>query len=140
MKAAILYETNQRMEIKDLVQDPPKAGEVRVKMRAAGVCASDRHVMTGASLLPLPVVLGHEAAGIVEEVGEGVARVKPGDRCILSFVSNCGHAAPAALDSPTFARRTSRPAQGRTTAPYACTTVTWTCTKWVSLEHSRSPS
>ena len=91
MKAAVLYETNTPIEITELEQDPPKAGEVRVKVGAAGICASDRHVMHGTAAFPLPAVLGHEGAGTVAEVGEGVTRVKPGDRCILSFVSNCGH-------------------------------------------------
>ena len=102
MKAAVLYETNQALEIRELEQEPPKAGEVRVRVGAAGVCASDRHVMKGTSLLPLPVVLGHEAAGTVEEVGEGVVRVKPGDRCILSFVSNCGHCRTCRVGLPNI--------------------------------------
>jgi S-(hydroxymethyl)glutathione dehydrogenase/alcohol dehydrogenase len=90
-KAAVLYEANTPLQIKELTQDPPKAGEVRVRMEAAGVCASDIHVMHGTAILPLPVVLGHEGAGTVVEVGPGVTRVTPGDRCIMSFVSNCGH-------------------------------------------------
>jgi len=90
-KAAVLYEANTPLQVKELTQDAPKAGEVRVRMEAAGVCASDIHVMHGTAILPLPVVLGHEGAGIVEEVGPDVTRVKPGDRCIMSFVSNCGH-------------------------------------------------
>ena len=91
LKAAVLHEANHPLQIEDLVQDPPKAGEVRVEMGVAGLCASDHHIMMGTAVLPLPVVLGHEGAGTVAEVGEGVSRVKPGDRCILSFVSNCGH-------------------------------------------------
>ena len=91
LKAAVLQEIDRPLEIMDLRQDPPKAQEVRVKMEAAGLCASDYHVMKGTAIQPVPIVLGHEGAGIVTEVGEGVTRVKPGDRCILSFVSNCGH-------------------------------------------------
>ena len=91
MRAAVLYEANQPLKIEELSQDPPKAGEVRVKMDVAGVCASDFHVMKGTATLPLPVVLGHEGAGTIAEVGPGVTRVTPGERCILSFVSNCGH-------------------------------------------------
>ena len=91
MKAAVLYEANQPLEIEDLQQDPPHPGEVRVKTDVAGLCASDIHVMKGTAVLPMPVVLGHEGSGTVVEVGEGVTRVRPGDRCILSFVSNCGH-------------------------------------------------
>ena len=91
VKAAVLYEPNQPLQIEELRQDPPKAGEVRVRMAVAGLCASDHHVMKGNAMLPLPVVLGHEGAGTVVDVGEGVDGVKPGYRCILSFVSNCGH-------------------------------------------------
>jgi Zn-dependent alcohol dehydrogenase len=100
LKAAILYDVNQPLEIKELRQDPPKAGEVRVRVGAAGLCASDHHVMTGAAILPLPVVLGHEGAGTVAEVGPGVTRVRPGDRCVLSFVSNCGHCRPCRTGNP----------------------------------------
>ncbi len=100
MKAAILHQVNEPLEIKELRQDPPKAGEVRVKVGAAGICASDHHVMTGTAELPLPVVLGHEGAGTVSEVGEGVTRVKPGDRCILAFVSDCGHCRPCRTGNP----------------------------------------
>ncbi len=91
MKAAVLYKPNTPLEIQELEQDPPRAGEVLVRIGAAGVCASDHHIMTGNAAFPLPSVLGHEGAGTVEAVGEGVTSVKPGDRCILSFVSNCGH-------------------------------------------------
>ena len=91
MRAAVVYEFGKPAQITELVQDPPKAGEVRVKMGAAGVCASDNHLKNGTAVLPLPVALGHEGAGTVVEVGEGVTTVMPGDRCILSFVSNCGH-------------------------------------------------
>ncbi len=90
MKAAVLYETNQPLQIRELRQDPPKAGEVRVKMDVAGICASDHHVMDGTAVWSLPLALGHEGAGTVETVGEGVTRVQPGDRCILSFVPSCG--------------------------------------------------
>ena len=100
MKAATLYEANQPLQIRELRQDPPKAGEVRVDTRVAGICASDHHVMTGTAILAFPVVLGHEGAGTVAELGEGVARVKPGDRCILSFVSNCGHCRPCHTGNP----------------------------------------
>lgn len=95
MKAAVLYEYNKPIEIKDIQQDPPKSGEVLVKMGVAGICASDDHILRGQiSLMPLPVVLGHEGAGTVIEVGAGVRNVKPGDRCILAYVSHCGNCRP----------------------------------------------
>jgi len=91
VKAAVLFESNKPMPIVELDQSEPKTGEVRVKMSAAGVCASDHHVMTGDNPTPMPIVLGHEGAGVVDTVGPGVTMVKQGDRCILSFVPSCGH-------------------------------------------------
>ena len=90
MKAAVLYEANTPLQIVDLQQQGPQAGEARVRVKAAGVCHSDWHIMNGDWPLPLPMVLGHEAAGIVEEVGPGVANVKPGDHVIFSFRPQCG--------------------------------------------------
>ncbi|HJN92794.1 MAG TPA: Zn-dependent alcohol dehydrogenase, partial [Dehalococcoidia bacterium] len=89
--AAVLYQANAPLQVRSLSQDPPKHGEVLVRMGAAGVCASDYHVIHGTARLPLPAVLGHEGAGTVEAVGPGVTSVQPGQRCILSFISNCGH-------------------------------------------------
>ena len=100
MKAAVLHEPNAPLSIQELTQDSPKAGEVRVRMDVAGLCASDYKVMKGKAILPLPVVPGHEGAGTVAEVGEGVTRVRPGDRCILSFVSNCGHCRTCRTGNP----------------------------------------
>jgi S-(hydroxymethyl)glutathione dehydrogenase/alcohol dehydrogenase len=91
VKAAVLFESNKPMPIVELDQSEPKTGEVRVKMSAAGICASDHHVMTGDNPTPMPIVLGHEGSGIVDAVGPGVMSVKKGDRCVLSFVANCGY-------------------------------------------------
>lgn len=108
MKAAVLYEPNQPLKIEELGQDPPKAGEVRVDMGVAGLCASDIHVMKGTAVLPLPAVLGHEGAGTVAEVGEGVSRIKPGDHCILSFISNCGHCRMCRTGNPQLCDTNAR--------------------------------
>ena len=91
MKAAVLYEARQALQVVEIDYDPPKRGEVLVKMGAAGICASDHHVIHGTGALPLPAVLGHEGAGTIESLGEGVRGLEPGDRCILSFVSDCGY-------------------------------------------------
>ncbi|MFW6174662.1 MAG: Zn-dependent alcohol dehydrogenase [Chloroflexota bacterium] len=99
-KAAVLYEPKTPLQIKELQQDEPRQGEVKVRMNAAGLCASDIHVMHGTAVLPLPVVLGHEGAGTVEEIGPGVTTVKPGERCVLSFVSNCGHCRSCRTGNP----------------------------------------
>jgi S-(hydroxymethyl)glutathione dehydrogenase/alcohol dehydrogenase len=90
MKAAILYKANTPLEVVDVQQQGPQGGEARVRVKAAGVCHSDWHIINGDWTLPLPMVLGHEAAGIVEEVGAGVGNVKPGDHVIFSFRPQCG--------------------------------------------------
>ncbi|HEU5319744.1 MAG TPA: Zn-dependent alcohol dehydrogenase, partial [Methylomirabilota bacterium] len=90
MKAAVLYKANTPLEVVDVKQEDPRAGEARVRVKAAGVCHSDWHIMNGDWTLPLPMVLGHEAAGIVEEVGAGVTGVRPGDHVIFSFRPHCG--------------------------------------------------
>ncbi len=100
MKAAVLYKANTPLVVEELKLASPKAGEVKVRMAAAGVCASDHHWMTGDAEGPMPIVLGHEGSAVVEEVGEGVTRVAAGDRCILSFVSSCGYCRLCRTGSP----------------------------------------
>ncbi len=90
MKAAVCYENNQPVRVEDVDQEGPRAAEVRVRMVASGVCHSDLSVVTGVLPLQLPCVLGHEGAGIIEEVGEGVTNVKKGDHVVLSWVTPCG--------------------------------------------------
>ena len=92
-RAAILRERNQPWSVEEIELDPPKAGEVLVKLAAAGLCHSDEHLMTGdlmgASPEP-PLVGGHEGSGVVLEVGEGVSWLEPGDHVIFGFVPSCG--------------------------------------------------
>ena len=102
MKAAVLYDYNTPLVVEDLELDPPQAGEVRVRTGAAGICRSDYHFMAGEARHPLPTVLGHEGAGVITEVGEGVTRVKTGDRVILSFVPNCGRCHFCAVGRPNL--------------------------------------
>ena len=90
MKAAVLFEANKPLEVIEVEQQGPQAGEARVKVMGAGICHSDWHIMNGDWKLPLPMALGHEAAGIVEEVGPGVTSVKAGDHIIFSFRTHCG--------------------------------------------------
>ncbi len=90
-KAAVCAGIDQPLEVVEVDLESPKAGEVRVRMGASGVCHSDLSVVNGTLLSPLPSVLGHEGAGVVEEVGEGVTSVAPGDHVVLSFVPQCGH-------------------------------------------------
>jgi S-(hydroxymethyl)glutathione dehydrogenase/alcohol dehydrogenase len=91
MRAAVLTEIDKPLELLDLEQEGPKAGEARVQVKATGVCLSDWHVMNGDWPFPLPFVPGHEAACSVVEVGEAVTGVKPGQHVIFSFRPNCGH-------------------------------------------------
>ncbi len=89
--AAVLHGVEQELKVHEGVEiAPPGPGEAKVKIVASGVCHSDLSVQNGTIPLPPPIVLGHEGAGIVEEVGEGVTTVKPGDHVVLSFVPACG--------------------------------------------------
>jgi len=89
-RAAVLYEVNTPFEVEIVDLEGPQTGEVLVKIAATGVCHSDWHLVTGDTQHPLPVVPGHEGAGVVEEVGEGVTGVKPGDHVALNWAPNCG--------------------------------------------------
>ena len=91
MKAAVLYAYNAPMVVEQVQLDDPGPNEVLVKMAAGGVCRSDLHVLKGEWTPPLPIVLGHEAAGAVEAVGAGVTRVRPGDPVVLTFKPHCGY-------------------------------------------------
>jgi S-(hydroxymethyl)glutathione dehydrogenase/alcohol dehydrogenase len=91
MKAAVLAAVDTPLEVReDISIAAPGPGEVRIEMAASGVCHSDLSVQNGTIPLPTPIVLGHEGAGIVREVGEGVSRVAVGDHVVLSFVPRCG--------------------------------------------------
>ena len=89
-KAAVVYEPGKRIEVEELDLDGPQSGEVLIRYLYAGLCHSDVHVAQGDLFARLPMVLGHEGAGIIEEVGPGVTRVKPGDHVVCSFIPNCG--------------------------------------------------
>jgi NDMA-dependent alcohol dehydrogenase len=89
-KAAVVYEPGKPIEIEELDLDGPREGEVLIRYTHAGLCHSDVHVAHGDLEARLPMVLGHEGAGIIEEVGVGVTRVKAGDHVVCSFIPNCG--------------------------------------------------
>ncbi len=91
MKAAVLREVNKPLEIEDVKISKPGPREVLVRTVAAGVCHSDLHFANGSYPYPLPAILGHESAGIVEEVGSMVTYVKPGDHVITCLSAFCGH-------------------------------------------------
>lgn len=90
MKAAVLYEVNKPVQVEEVTLDEPQSQEVLVKLVATGVCHTDLHFIKGEMPQPLPVVLGHEGAGIVEKVGPGVTTLKPGDHVVLMVAYSCG--------------------------------------------------
>jgi NDMA-dependent alcohol dehydrogenase len=89
-KAAIIREPGKPWEITELELDEPREGEVRIAFKASGMCHSDEHLQTGDSSGRLPMVGGHEGAGVIEAVGPGVTRVKAGDHVVCSFIPACG--------------------------------------------------
>jgi S-(hydroxymethyl)glutathione dehydrogenase/alcohol dehydrogenase len=91
VKAAVLEGIGSKFQVTELDLAPPKAGEVLVKIAASGLCASDLNAIDGKrKLVPFPAVIGHEAAGVVVEVGPNVTSPMVGDHVILSIVPNCG--------------------------------------------------
>ncbi|HRD45982.1 MAG TPA: Zn-dependent alcohol dehydrogenase [Caulobacter sp.] len=93
MKAAVLREVGKPLQIEDVQISKPGPHEVLIRTVAAGVCHSDLHFVEGSYPHPLPAVLGHESAGVVEQVGSEVRTVKPGDHVITCLSAFCGHCA-----------------------------------------------
>ena len=89
--AAVLLEPGKPFEIMELDLDGPGPGEVLINYTAAGLCHSDLHLSDGDLPPRYPIVGGHEGAGIIEDVGPGVTKVKPGDHVVCSFIPSCGH-------------------------------------------------
>ncbi|MFP8882096.1 MAG: Zn-dependent alcohol dehydrogenase [Myxococcota bacterium] len=90
MKAAVLRGVNEPLAIEDIQISKPQGNEVLIRTAAAGICHSDLHFQTGAYLYPLPAVLGHESAGVVEQIGPDVQHVEPGDHVITCLSVFCG--------------------------------------------------
>ena len=99
-KAAVLHCTGQKLAIETVAGQPRAPDDVVVRIGAAGLCHTDLEVMNGELAQPLPIVLGHEAAGTVESVGREAAGLKPGDRVILSWNPHCGRCFYCAQDQP----------------------------------------
>ena len=100
VRAAILRVAGEAVEMADVVLDEPRAAEVEVAITAAGVCGSDLHVVVGDWDVPMPVVLGHEGAGVVTRVGTEVADLAPGDHVVLSWVPQCGRCRQCGMGRP----------------------------------------
>jgi S-(hydroxymethyl)glutathione dehydrogenase/alcohol dehydrogenase len=136
MKAAVFYSTDRAVAIEEVELRDPGPGEVRVAIKAAGLCHSDLSVIDGTIPYPTPVVLGHEGAGIVDAVGVGVRAVKEGDAVIISTLSHCGRCskcdeghptecrnAPSPKDAKPFTVRASRPSSSPT--PRCSSSTRW---------------
>jgi len=89
-QAAVVLEFGKPIEVHELELDGPREQEVLIQFTHGGLCHSDIHVAHGDLPGRLPMILGHEGAGIIQEVGPGVTRVKPGDKVVCSFIPNCG--------------------------------------------------
>lgn len=110
VKAAVLrqmgqstpYSESKPFSIEEIELDPPQRGEVLVEMASAGLCHSDLSVIDGSRPRPMPMVLGHEAAGIVREVGADVREFSPGDKVVFSFVPSCGRCPYCVVGKPAL--------------------------------------
>src|SRR5437764_12742793 len=110
IKAAVLhkmgleapYARSKPLAVEEIELDPPGHGEVLVRICAAGLCHSDLSVIDGNRPRPTPMVLGHEAAGVVQKLGPGVDDLKVGDHVVMVFVPSCGHCLPCAEGRPAL--------------------------------------
>lgn len=110
MKAAILRTTSAQrpfsvskpLSIEEVELDPPKRGEVLIKIKAVGLCHSDLVAITGERAKPMPIVIGHEAAGIVEEIGQDVQGFAVGDHVVPSYVASCGRCEMCSVGRPAL--------------------------------------
>jgi alcohol dehydrogenase len=102
MGASTPYADSRPLTIEELELAPPGLGEVLVRIKAAGLCHSDLSVINKDRQRPMPMALGHEASGIVEELGEGVTDLQRGDHVVLVFVPSCGHCPPCAEGRPAL--------------------------------------
>src|SRR5206468_3968735 len=94
--------TSRPLTVTTVDLDPPGPGEVLIKVAAAGLCHSDLSVINGDRPRPMPMALGHEAAGVVQELGQGVTDLAVGDHVVVVFVPSCGHCAPCAEGRPAL--------------------------------------
>jgi S-(hydroxymethyl)glutathione dehydrogenase/alcohol dehydrogenase len=99
-RAAVFFGAGRPFEVHELDLDEPRAGEVLVRMAVVGICGTDLHSVKGEWTRPTPTVLGHEGAGVVEAVGEGVASLRPGDHVVLSWAPSCGECADCRRGRP----------------------------------------
>ncbi|MCA0243448.1 MAG: Zn-dependent alcohol dehydrogenase [Proteobacteria bacterium] len=101
-KAVVYRAGAATVAVEDIVVDPPGADEVQIQVSACGVCHSDLSVTNGTLPLPPPIVLGHEAAGVITRVGPGVSDLQLGDHVIVNFIASCGHCRYCATGRPNL--------------------------------------
>src|SRR5919108_3340120 len=112
MHASVLFAPRTPLKTEELELEPPRAGEVRVRMAASGVCHSCLHAADGSwQNVPMPIVLGDEGAGVVDAVGPGVQTLNPGDHVILSWAPTCGRCHYCVIGRPNLCEQ-RRPGQG----------------------------
>ena len=102
MGASAPYAQSKPLKIETIELDPPGPGEILVKIAAAGLCHSDLSVIEGNRPRPMPMALGHEAAGVVEDIGPGVDDLQKGDHVVMVFVPSCGHCLPCSEGRPAL--------------------------------------
>ena len=102
MERSLPYANSQPMVIEELELEGPGEGEVLVEVKGAGLCHSDLSVINGSRPRQMPMVLGHEASGIVREVGAGVRGIQPDDHVIFTFIPSCGHCRYCSVGKPSL--------------------------------------
>lgn len=112
MKAAVCHEFGAPLLVEEINISPPKAGEVAVKLAACAVCHSDIHYAQGAWGGHLPAVYGHEAAGFVTEIGDGVRQYKVGDSVLVTLIRSCGHCVSCSGGQPARCETSTNPESG----------------------------
>lgn len=105
MRAALYTAPNEPMRIEELADPHPRTGEVSIEVHSCGACHTDLHVLKGELPFPAPAVLGHEVAGVVDEVGPDVAGIEPGDRVVTSFIMPCGRCEQCARGNEEICQR-----------------------------------
>ncbi|HET9287791.1 MAG TPA: alcohol dehydrogenase catalytic domain-containing protein [Gaiella sp.] len=103
-RAALFHAVGEPLEVAEIELEEPRPDEVVVRMAAVGICGTDLHQVRGEFRRPTPMVLGHEGAGVVEEVGEAVTMVRPGDEVVLSWAPSCGECAGCRRGRPATCR------------------------------------
>jgi S-(hydroxymethyl)glutathione dehydrogenase/alcohol dehydrogenase len=112
MRASVMFAPRTPLKVEEVELEPPRAGEVRVRMAASGVCHSCLHAADGSwQGVPVPIVLGDEGAGVVEAAGPGVQTLKAGDHVILSWAPTCGRCHYCVIGRPNLCEQ-RRPGQG----------------------------